>query len=140
MSTKHALIIHAVQLEGLASQLSNEDVRHKLTTAAFTMREAAAEIESLDSVPAWLVPLQDTIYALTLSVIHAGWTVRSAVVPGAKTFNIDKFAIDSYERLLKTVSSNVFATTRASRQYPHTTRRKDIRKALTDYAKQRRNS
>ncbi len=138
MSNKYDLIIAANELEQLASSLSNERICAKLDRAAFIMRSAAAELDSVNNVPSWLVPLQDTLYMLALSVIHAGWTVRTTTTPGAKTYNVNKFAVDSYERLVELVKSNVYATTRASRQYPHTTRRDDIRKALAKHDAKRR--
>lgn len=140
MSAKHDLLISANELEQLASSFPNMRICMKLEMAVHVMRAAAAEMDEVNTVPVWLVPVQDSVYMLSLSIIYAGWIVRTTVTPGAKQFNVANFAIDSYERLLTLLKTNTYATTRASRQYPHTTRRQDIRKALKKHDEQRRNT
>jgi hypothetical protein len=140
MDSRNELIISANELEQLASGLDNPRICYKLDMAARTMRIAAAELEDANRAPPWLVPLQDSVYALCVSIIEAGWIVRTTVTPGAKTFNVHNFAIDSYERLIASLTSNTYAVTRASRQYPNTTRREDIRRELRKHESKRQDS
>lgn len=130
MTSIHTLNVSAAELEQLSRDFPNTRVSVILENAARAMRVAAEELSSVNDVPMWVVPLQDSVHSLALAITHAGWVTRTSTMPGSNTYNVHKYAIDSYERLAADIKSNVYATTRASRRYPHTTRRAAIRKEL----------
>lgn len=124
------LRIQADELTALASELTNTRICTKLDQAALTMRRAAVELDNSDAIPAWVVPVQDMVYMLAVSTIHAGFNVRTMVTPGSRQYNVQNFTLDAYERLAELVKSAGYVVTRTSRQYPYTTRRSTIRKRI----------
>jgi hypothetical protein len=134
------LRVHALELEYIASSLTNERIVNRLSNAAFALRVTADELANSKNAPVWLTYVSDLVYALCVSIIYNGWIVRTAITPGAKTFNVQSYAIDSYEKLAAALRKGAFVPTRASKQYPHTTRRKDIRKELAKHDRERLDS
>lgn len=130
MTSRYSLLVSAAELEQLSRDFPNTRVNVVLENAARTMRTAAEELSSVNDVPMWVVPLQDSVHTLALAITHAGWVTRTSTMPGSNTYNVHNYAVDSYERLVAAVKSNAYATTRASRRYPHATRRAAIRKEL----------
>lgn len=130
MSNSIDLRVHAKLLEQLSESTSNERIAATLINARNVMLSAAEELDDVSSVPTWVIPLQDSLYMLAVAIIQAGWITRTMVIPSSGTYNVHKYAVESYEKLFELLRSDAHVTTRSSMRFPHTTRRKTVRDRL----------